>query len=116
MNKLSTSLAVNQGRIDNKQRRSIDVDYIKRCINPADFYRYELPDAIIRRYGWNGGGLCPFHSDSTAGSFRINAATGAFKCYSCGTKGGDIISFKMALNGLNFIDALTMLADDWGLV
>ncbi|HAJ19879.1 MAG TPA: hypothetical protein DCL95_07445, partial [Rhodospirillaceae bacterium] len=40
-------------------------------------------------------GLCPFHADTRPGSFVVNKATGAFKCFSCGEQGGDIITFHM---------------------
>ena len=93
-----------------------NADYIKRSLPPFDFYRHELPDAPLKRHNWNDGGLCPFHSDNKAGSFRVNLVTGAFKCFSCGMAGGDIVAFVMALYGLQFIEALAKLADDWGLL
>ena len=95
--------------------KKLNVDYIKRSLSPFDFYRYELPNAPLKKHTWNDGGLCPFHSDNKAGSFRVNLATGAFKCFSCGIAGGDIIAFIMALYGLQFAEALVKLADDWGL-
>ena len=96
--------------------QKLNADSIKNALTPLDFYRYELPTAPLKKQGWNDGGLCPFHSDNTAGSFRINLTTGAFKCFSCGMAGGDIVAFVMALYGLQFIEALTKLADDWGLI
>jgi len=97
-------------------KRRLNADSVKHSLSPFDLYRHELPNAKLKRLGWNDGGLCPFHSDNQHGSFRINTDTGAFKCFACGTKGGDIIAFTMALNGLNFTDALTKLADEWGLI
>jgi DNA primase len=95
--------------------QNLDVNHIKCSINPLGFYRHELPNASLKKQGWNDGGLCPFHTDNAKGSFRVDTETGAFKCYSCGTKGGDVIAFCMALYGLNFTDALAKLVDDWGL-
>jgi DNA primase len=97
-------------------KQKLNADYIKSNISPVDFYRYELPDAPLKRHGWNNGGLCPFHSDNKPGSFRVNLTTGAYKCFACGMAGGDVIAFAMALDGLKFIDALAKLADDWGLI
>ena len=94
----------------------LNADYIKGSLNPFDFYRHELPGAPLKKHDWNNGGLCPFHADTKAGSFRVNLTTGAFKCFACGMAGGDVIAFTMALNGLNFIDTLAMLTDDWGIV
>jgi DNA primase len=97
------------------KNQNLDANYIKSAINPLAFYRHELPNAPLKKQGWNDGSLCPFHTDNTKGSFRVNTDTGAFKCYSCGTKSGDVIAFTMALYGLSFTDALTKLADDWGI-
>jgi DNA primase len=83
------------------KNQNLSANHIKGTINPLGFYRHELPDAPLKKQGWNDGGLCPFHSDSNKGSFRVNTDTGAFKCYSCGTKGGDVIAFTMALHGLS---------------
>lgn len=96
-------------------KQNLNVHYIKSAINPGDFYRHELPNAPLKKPGWNNGGLCPFHADNNPGSFCVNLTTGAFKCFSCGMAGGDIVAFVMALYGLQFIEALAKLADDWGL-
>ena len=96
--------------------KKLNVDYIKQSLNPSDFYRYELPNAPLKKHVWNDGGLCPFHSDTKAGSFRVNLATGAFKCFACGIAGSDVIAFIMSFYGLQFTEALAKLADDWGLV
>jgi DNA primase len=98
------------------QYKKLNVDFIKNSLSPLDFYRYELPTAPLKKAGWNDGGLCPFHSDNKPGSFRVNLTTGAYKCFACANYGGDVIAFSMALYGLNFVEALTKLADEWGLL
>lgn len=97
------------------KKQKLDVGYIKNSLSPRDFYRHELPNAPLKKQGWNDGGLCPFHSDNKTGSFRVNLITGAFKCFACGVVGGDVIAFTMALHRLKFADALAQLASDWGL-
>lgn len=57
----------------------------------------------------NGSGdwrlmLCPFHDDTTA-SLSFSVKKGAFKCFACGAKGGDLIAFHMQRHSLQFIDA-----------
>jgi len=94
-----------------------DAATIKARIAPADFYRADLPDMLEprRKAGeWVDGGLCPFHADSRAGSFRVHLETGAFCCFACGAKGGDIVAFVQQREGLSFHDALAKLADEWG--
>lgn len=88
---------------------------VKGYIPPADFYRAELPTMPLPRGGgWRDGGLCPFHADQHAGSFRVNLETGAFTCFSCGAKGADIIAFIQLRDGLSFPEALRKLSEDWG--
>jgi hypothetical protein len=50
---------------------------------------------------------CNFHGGSD--SMRINLATGAWVCMSCGEKGGDVLSHHMAAHGLEFIEAAKAL-------
>lgn len=97
-------------------QRHLDVAAIKRAINPYDFYLRELS---LYSYGhrsgsWLTAGLCPFHEDKKAGSFKINVDTGAFKCWSCNAKGGDIIKFLRQRDHLEFREALEMLSKQWG--
>jgi DNA primase len=93
----------------------LKADFIKNSVDTLAFYTHELPGATLKKHGWNDAGLCVFHPDNNTGSFRVNITTGAFKCFSCGAAGSDIISFTMALYGLEFREALIKLADDWGL-
>lgn len=55
---------------------------------------------------------CPFHNEKTA-SFYVSPARGTFRCFGCG-KGGDIVSFVEAIEGLTFKEALARLADRAG--
>ncbi|MBZ0095026.1 MAG: hypothetical protein K8H75_06520 [Sulfuricella sp.] len=88
---------------------------VKAYIPPADFYRAELSAMPPPRGGgWRDGGLCVFHTDNHAGSFRVNLDTGAFCCFSCGAKGSDIIAFIQLRDGLSFLEALSKLSDEWG--
>ena len=58
-------------------------------------------------------GLCPFYPENTP-SFVIYPESQIFKCYcgSCaGTSGGDIFSFIMRIENINFVEALNMCAE-----
>lgn len=107
--------AARYGNTKAATKQNMNVDYIKQNISPHDFYSHEQPTATIKKQGWNDGGLCPFHSDNKPDSFRVNLITGAYKCFACGAAGADVIAFAMALYGLQFVEALAKLADDWGL-
>lgn len=91
------------------------LENVKAYIPPADFYRAELPAMPPPRGGgWRDGGLCVFHADNSAGSFRVNLDTGAFCCFSCGAKGADIIAFTQLRDGLSFPETLNKLSNEWG--
>ena len=62
----------------------------------------------LRRKGQNLWGLCPFHEERTP-SFSVAPAKGIYKCFGCG-KGGDAIQFVMEVQGVNYIEAMLLLA------
>ena len=45
--------------------------------------------------------LCPFHPDKNP-SFSFNRTSGAYRCFGCDAHGGDIVSFVMLRDGLDF--------------
>lgn len=94
----------------------LDAKNIKESIDSQEFYLLELNlDRFGHRSGqWAVAGLCPFHDDRKAGSFQINIASGAFKCWSCAASGGDVISFIMQKYNLSFREALAWLAKTGG--
>src|SRR3954452_11971974 len=67
----------------------------------------------LRRSGTNRlQGLCPFHEERTP-SFGIDPVEKLYHCFGCGT-GGDVFSFVMATEGLDFAGALEALAERYG--
>lgn len=67
----------------------------------------------LRRQGRNFVGLCPWHDDSRP-SFQVNPERQSFKCWVCDV-GGDVFSFIMRAEGLEFREAMEMLADRAGI-
>lgn len=57
--------------------------------------------------------LCPFHSEKTP-SCSINTAQGYFHCFGCGA-GGDVITFIMKIENLDYIEAIKLLAQRAGM-
>ena len=81
-------------------------------------YRSEICDVIssyvaLKRAGNNMNGLCPFHSERTP-SFTVFPATQSFYCFGCGA-GGDVISFIMRTENLDYRAALELLAKRSGI-
>lgn len=67
----------------------------------------------LRKSGKSFKGLCPFHGERTP-SFYVMPETGTWKCFGCG-EGGDIFTFVEKQQGLDFRDALTLLAEKAGI-
>lgn len=67
----------------------------------------------LKRRGRNLVGLCPFHSEKTP-SFNLYPENGSFYCFGCGA-GGDVITFIMKIENLDYIEAVKFLAQRAGL-
>ena len=81
-------------------------------------YRNDIVDVIssyvtLKRAGSNMNGLCPFHSEKTP-SFTVFSGTRSFHCFGCGA-GGDVITFIMRMENLEYPDALHFLAKRAGI-
>ena len=66
----------------------------------------------IRKKGQTYWGRCPFHNEKTP-SFSVSQERQTFHCFGCG-KGGDIFTFIMEMEHLEFREALEKLADTAG--
>ena len=63
----------------------------------------------LEQRGGNFWGKCPFHHEKTA-SFSVNARGQFFYCFGC-HKSGDVITFIMGIESLEFNDAVKYLAE-----
>ena len=78
-----------------------------------DLSEVAAPYVTLRRRGRNMVGLCPFHGEKTP-SFNIYTENGSFYCFGCGV-GGDVISFIMRIENLDYVDAVKFLAQRAGM-
>lgn len=67
----------------------------------------------LKRAGSNFSGLCPFHNEKTP-SFTVFPATKSCYCFGCGS-GGDVITFIMRTENLDYVEALEFLAGRAGI-
>jgi len=88
-----------------------EVELIKQKINIVDLISEYL---TLKKAGINFKANCPFHSEKTP-SFVVSPERQIFKCFGC-QKSGDIFTFLMEKEGLEFKEALEVLAKRAGVV
>ena len=86
---------------------------IPRQIIDEVVFRSDIEQVIgsyvsLKRAGSNFLGRCPFHSEKTP-SFTVFPATKSFYCFGCGA-GGDVITFTMRTENLDYVEAVKALA------
>jgi DNA primase len=83
-------------------------EFIDQLIARTDVV--DLIDSYVplKKNGANFKACCPFH-DEKSGSFVVSPAKQIYHCFGCGV-GGNVISFIMAYDNCNFIEALELLA------
>jgi DNA primase len=92
----------------------------ERPVMSLDEFKARLPIAEVvgrqvqlTRRGRDLWGCCPFHKERTA-SFHVVPDKGFYHCFGCGQH-GNAIDFVMAIEGLDFAQALQRLAELSGL-
>lgn len=80
--------------------------------------RNDIADVIspyvdLRVRGPLATGLCPFHNEKTP-SFTVYLNTQSYYCFGCGS-GGDAITFIKNIENLDYVEAVTLLAERSGL-
>lgn len=68
----------------------------------------------LRRTGKNYIGFCPFHSNTRTPSFVVFPESGTWRCFGQCNEGGDIFAFIMKKEGVDFSQALQILAQKAG--
>jgi DNA primase len=83
---------------------------VKQAVDIIDLVGSQIQ---LRRQGRNYVGLCPWHDDSRP-SLQVNPERQSFKCWVCDI-GGDVFTWVMKIEGVEFREALQMLADRAGI-
>ena len=82
------------------------VDELRMRLSIVDIVGRRVP--LVKK-GQNYWGCCPFHNEKTP-SFSVSEDKGFYHCFGCGAH-GDIISFVMNTEHLEYPNAIRELAD-----
>src|SRR3990170_1427191 len=82
-----------------------DIQQIRNRVNLVDIIAEQIP---LKKSGRTWRGLCPFHHEKTP-SFHVDPAKQLYHCFGCGA-GGDVFTWLMKTEGLEFREAIETLA------
>ncbi len=83
-------------------------DLIEEVISQNDIVEVISEYVGLKKSGRNFMGLCPFHREKSP-SFCVSMDKQIFKCFGCSV-GGNVISFIMKIENLDFWDSVELLA------
>ena len=86
------------------------VKELESTISISDLIGRKLP---LKRRGRDFVACCPFHHEKTP-SFSVSDAKGIYHCFGCG-KTGNIFTFVMETEHLNFKEAIEYIANMYGI-
>ena len=91
----------------------ISEQIIEQIRSTADIIEVVSGYVQLKKRGRNYFGLCPFHGEKTA-SFSVSPERQIYKCFGCSV-GGGVINFIMEIEGMEFINAVKHLADQYSI-
>ena len=92
---------------------AIPQSFIQELLARADVVDIVGRYVQLKKGGANFMGLCPFHGEKSP-SFSVSPSKQFYHCFGCG-KNGNAISFLMEHGGMNFVEAVQDLAQQYGL-
>jgi DNA primase len=87
------------------------IDEIKARIDIVDLVSETVQ---LRHSGKNYTGFCPFHANTRTPAFVVFPETGTWRCFGQCNEGGDVFGYVMKRDGVDFTEALRLLAEKAG--
>lgn len=88
-------------------------DIVSEVFAENDIVDYVSKYVKLKRVGRDYSGLCPFHKEKSP-SFHVSGEKQLFHCFGCGAS-GNLVQFVMRVEGLDFVEALKLLAERAGI-
>ncbi|QSZ27813.1 DNA primase [Aceticella autotrophica] len=92
---------------------SFSKDVIDKVIEENDIIDIISQYVELKKSGKDYKGLCPFHHEKTP-SFNVSQEKQLYHCFGCHAS-GNVITFVMNMENLNFIEAVEYLAEKAGI-
>ena len=92
---------------------AIPQNFIQELVARADVVDIVGRYVQLKKAGANFSGLCPFHAEKSP-SFTVSPSKQFYHCFGCG-KNGNAIGFLMDHAGMNFVEAVKDLAQQYGM-
>ncbi len=91
---------------------SIPDNIIDEIRDRTDIVAVISEHVVLKKFGKNFKGLCPFHSEKTP-SFSVSPEKRIYHCFGCGI-GGNVFKFLMEIQNISFPDAIKHLSERTG--
>lgn len=88
------------------------MDEVSQVREKIDLVSYISEFIALKKAGRNFRAVCPFHNEKTA-SFMVSPERQIWHCFGCG-KGGDVFTFLMEYENMEFAESLRTLAKKAG--
>ena len=87
-----------------------DIDRVREASDLVDLIAEVTK---VKKSGRSYAAICPFHEEKTP-SMSVDRARGLYHCFGCG-KGGDVFTFVQETQGVDFGEAIELLARKAGI-